>query len=119
MHIERQKKMKPNDKDTYIIFISSPLETDNRLIVNLNDYELNLVKFLENLSKKLAGEELSIPFLSVKKLKYKEYKTHKLNSYAQRTIKETLQENRKAYTKIKHEVQKQIKQARSKTNGVE
>lgn len=111
--------MNPNDKDTYFLTIAAPLEQDSILIVNLNEYELNLVKFLENLSKKLITDD-STPFIEVKKLPYKNYKAHKLTHYQQRIFKEVLNANKKAYTKIKHEVAKTRKKAQNtNADGVE
>lgn len=111
--------MNPNDKDTYYITIASPLEQDSILIVNLNEYELNLVKFLQNLSNKLTTDDATT-FIEVKKFPYKEYKAHKLTHYQQRIFKEVLNANKKAYTKIKHEVAKARKKAQNtNTDGVE
>lgn len=111
--------MNPNDKDTYFITIAAPLEQDSILIVNLNEYELNLIKFLQNLSNKLITDD-STPFIDVKKFPYKAYKAHKLTHYQQRVFKEVLNANKKAYTKIKHEVAKARKKAQSAgNNGVE
>lgn len=105
--------MKPNDKDTYIITLNCPLETETPMLVNLNPFELNLLKFLENLSGKLASDDVSKPYLLVEKFPYAEYKAHKLSSFQQKNFKEILNANKKAYTKIKHEVQKQIKKTQT------
>lgn len=85
------------------------------MLVNLNPFELNLLKFLENLSGKLSSDDLSKPYLLVEKFPYAEYKSHKISSFKQKNFKEILSENKKAYTKIKHEVEKQRKKAKIKT----
>lgn len=107
--------MYPNDKDTYIVTLNCPLETENPLIINLNPFELNLLQFIENLSGKLCEDSLSKPYLIVEKFPYKEYKTRKLSSFKQRELKKILNSNKKAYTKIKHEVEKQRKKTQIKT----
>ena len=105
--------MPPNDKDTYIITLNCPLETETPMLVNLNPFELNLLKFIENLSGKLSSDDVSKPYLLVEKFPYAEYKAHKLSSFQQKNFKEILNANKKAYTKIKHEVQKQIKKTQT------
>jgi len=107
--------MNPNDKDTYIITINCPLESETSLIINLNPFELNLLQFIENLSGKLCEDSLSKPYLLVEKFPYAKYKAHKLSSFQQKNFKEILNSNKKAYTKIKHEVEKQRKKAQIKT----
>lgn len=107
--------MNPNDKDTYIVILNCPLETETPMLVNLNPFELNLLKFLENLSGKLCEDSLSKPYLIVEKFPYAKYKSHKLSSFKQKNFKEILNANKKAYTKIKHEVEKQRKQTQIKT----
>lgn len=107
--------MNPNDKDTYIITINCPLESETPLIINLNSFELNLLQFIENLSGKLCEDSLNKPYLIVEKFPYKEYKMRKLSSFKQKELKQILNANKKAYTKIKHEVQKQRKKAQIKT----
>lgn len=107
--------MNPNDKDTYIVTLNCPLESENTLIINLNPFELNLLHFIENLSEKLCEDSLSKPYLIVEKFPYKEYKTRKLSSYKQKELKQLLNVNKKAYTKIKHELKKQRKEAQIKT----
>lgn len=107
--------MTPNDKDTYIITINCPLESETPLLINLNPFELNLLKFIENLSGKLASDDLSKPYLLVEKFPYSDYKAHKLSSLKQKNFKEILNANKKAYTKIKHEVEKQRKKTQIKT----
>jgi hypothetical protein len=73
------------------------------------------LKFIENLSGKLASDDVSKPYLLVEKFPYAEYKAHKLSSFQQKNFKEILNVNKKAYTKIKHEVQKQIKKTQTPT----
>lgn len=107
--------MNPNDKDTYIITLNCPLESETSMLINLNSFELNLLKFIENLSGKLSSDEVSKPYLLVEKFPYKEYKTRKLSSFMQEELKQILNANKKAYTKIKHEVEKQRKKAQIKT----
>lgn len=107
--------MTPNDKDTYIITINCLLESETPLLINLNPFELNLLKFIENLSGKLASDDLSKPYLLVEKFPYSDYKAHKLSSLKQKRFKEILNANKKAYTKIKHEVEKQRKKTQIKT----
>lgn len=107
--------MDPNDKDTYIITLNCPLESETSLVINLNPFELNLLQFIENLSGKLCEDSLSKPYMIVEKFPYKEYKTHKLSSFKQKELKQILNANKKAYTKIKHEVEKQRKKAQIKT----
>lgn len=107
--------MTPNDKDTYLITIKCPLESETPMLVNLNLFELNLLKFIENLSGKLASDDLSKPYLLVEKFPYKDYKAHKLSSLKQKNFKEILNANKKSYTKIKHEVEKQRKKTQIKT----
>lgn len=109
--------MKPNDKDTYIITLNCPLETETPMLVNLNPFELNLLKFIENLSGKLSSDDVSKPYLLVEKFPYVDYKAHKLSSFQQKNFKEILNANKKAYTKIKHEVQKQIKKTQTPTHN--
>ena len=109
--------MTPNDKDTYIITLNCPLESETQMIVNLNTFELNILKFIEYLSGKLASDDLSKPYLLVEKFPYKEYKSHKLSSFKQKELKQILNVNKKAYTKIKHEVQKQIKKTQAQTHS--
>lgn len=106
--------MNPNDKDTYIITLNCPLESETSMMINLNSFELNLLQFIENLSGKLSSDEVSKPYLIVEKFPYKEYKTRKLSSFKQKELKQILNANKKAYTKIKHEVEKQRKQAQIK-----
>lgn len=108
--------MHPNDKDTYIITLNCPLETETPMLVNLNPFELNLLKFIENLSGKLSSDDVSKPYLLVEKFPYGDYKAHKLSSFQQKNFKEILNANKKAYTKIKHEVQKQIKKTQTPTH---
>lgn len=107
--------MHPNDKDTYIVTINCPLESETPMIINLNAFELNLLQFIENLSVKLCEDSLSKPYLIVEKFPYKEYKARKLSSFKQKELKQILNANKKAYTKIKHEVEKQRKKAQIKT----
>ena len=107
--------MTPNDKDTYLITINSPLESETPMLVNLNPFELNLLKFIENLSGKLSSDDLSKPYITVEKFPYSDYKSHKLSSLKQKNFKEILNANKKAYTKIKHEVEKQRKKTQIKT----
>lgn len=107
--------MNPNDKDTYIVTINCPLESETSLVINLNQFELNLLQFIENLSGKLCEDSLSKPYLIVEKFPYKEYKTRKLSSFKQKELKQILNANKKAYTKIKHEIEKQRKKAQIKT----
>ena len=107
--------MYPNDKDTYIVTINCSLESETTMLINLNPFELNLLKFIENLSDKLASDDLSKPYLLVEKFPYAEYKSHKLSSFQQKNFKEILNVNKKAYTKIRHEVEKQRKKAQIKT----
>lgn len=111
--------MKPNNKDTYLITLTCSLEGSTPILVNLNPYELNLVKFLENLSKKVAGDDLEKPYILLEKFPYDEYKKHKLSSFQQKSYKEILNANKKAYTRIKHEVEKQRRKANDTGNGVE
>lgn len=106
--------MYPNDKYTYIVTINCPLESETTLVIDLNPFELNLLKFIENLSGKLSSDDLSKPYLLVEKFPYGEYKAHKLSSFQQKNFKEILNANKKAYTKIKHEVEKQRKKAQIK-----
>lgn len=108
--------MYPNDKDTYIITLNCPLESETSLIINLNPFELNLLQFIENLSGKLCEDSLSKPYLIVEKFPYKEYKSRKLSSFKQRELKKILNSNKRSYTKIKHEVEKQRKKAQIKTS---
>lgn len=108
--------MNPNDKDTYIITLNCPLESETSMLINLNPFELNLLQFIENLSGKLCEDSLSKPYLIVEKFPYKEYKTRKLSSFKQKELKQILNANKKAYTKIKHEVEKQRKKAQIKTS---
>lgn len=108
--------MYPNDKDTYIITLNCPLESETPMLVNLNPFELNLLKFIENLSGKLSSDDVSKPYLLVEKFPYANYKAHKLSSFQQKNFKEVLNANKKAYTKIKHEVQKQLKKTQTPTN---
>lgn len=107
--------MNPNDKDTYIVTLNCPLETETTMVINLNSFELNLLQFIENLSGKLCEDSLSKPYLIVEKFPYKEYKSHKLSSFKQKNFKEILSKNKKAYTRIMHEVEKQRKQTQIKT----
>lgn len=107
--------MTPNDKDTYIVTINCPLESETTLIINLNTFELNLLKFIENLSGKLSSDDLSKPYLLVEKFPYAKYKTRKLSSFKQKEMKQILNANKKAYTKIKHEIEKQRKKTQIKT----
>ena len=107
--------MTPNDKDTYIVTLNCPLETETPMVINLNPFELNLLQFIENLSGKLCEDSLSKPYLIVEKFPYKEYKSHKLSGFKQKELKQILNFNKKAYTKIKHEVEKQRKKAQIKT----
>ena len=107
--------MHPNDKDTYIVTLNCPLESETPMIINLNPFELNLLKFIENLSGKLAADDVSKPYILVEKFPYTEYKSHKLSSFKQKNLKEILSKNKKAYTRIKHEVEKQRKKAQIKT----
>lgn len=107
--------MNPNDKDTYIVTLNCPLESETPMIINLNAFELNLLQFIENLSGKLSADDVSKPYLLVEKFPYKDYKAHKLSSFQQKNFKEVLNANKKAYTKIKHEVEKQRKKAKIKT----
>ena len=107
--------MKPNDKDTYIITLNCPLESETAMLVNLNPFELNLLKFIENLSGKLSDDSISKPYLIVEKFPYAEYKSHKLSSFKQKNFKEILSMNKKAYTKIKHEIEKQRKKTQTPT----
>lgn len=109
--------MNPNDKDTYIITLNCPLESETPMLVNLNPFELNLLKFIENLSDKLASDDVSKPYLLVEKFPYADYKAHKLSSFKQENFKEILKTNKKAYTKIKHEVQKQLKKTQNPTQN--
>lgn len=107
--------MNPNDKDTYIVTLNCPLESETSMLVNLTPFELNLLKFLENLSGKLSADDVSKPYILVEKFPYAEYKSHKLSSFKQKNFKEILNANKKAYTRIKHEVEKQRKKAQIKT----
>lgn len=107
--------MNPNDKDTYIVTLNCPLESETTILINLNPFELNLLKFIENISGKLASDDLSKSYLLVEKFPYAKYKAHKLSSFQQKNFKEILNANKKAYTKIKHEVEKQRKKAQIKT----
>lgn len=107
--------MNPNDKDTYIITLNCPLESETSLIINLNPFEHNLLQFIENLSGKLCEDSLSKPYIIVEKFPYKEYKTRKLSSFKHKELKQILNANKKAYTKIKHEVEKQRKKAQIKS----
>lgn len=107
--------MNPNDINTYIITLNCPLESETPMLVNLNPFELNLLKFIENLSGKLSSDDVSKPYLLVEKFPYADYKDHKLSSFQQKNFKEILKANKKAYTKIKHEVEKQRKKAQIKT----
>ena len=107
--------MYPNDKDTYIITLNCPLESETPMLINLNPFELNLLKFIENLSGKLSSDDVSKPYLLLEKFPYADYKAHKLSSFQQKNFKEILNANKKAYTKIKHEVEKQRKKAQIKT----
>ena len=107
--------MNPNDKDTYIVTINCPLESETPMLINLNPFELNLLQFIENLSGKLSSDDVSKPYLLIEKFPYAEYKAHKLSSFQQKNFKEILNANKKAYTKIKHEIEKQRKKAQIKT----
>lgn len=109
--------MNPNNKDTYIVTLTCSLESSTPMVVNLTPFELKFVEFIANLSGKLAKDDLSKPFVIVEKFPYDEYKKHKLGSYKQATYKEILRTNKKAYTKIKHEIQKKIKATPNSTNG--
>ena len=100
------------NKDSYIVNLTCNLESTTPLIINLTDYELNLLKFIENLSNKLSKQDKSRPYLTVNKFPYEEYKKRKLSNLEQQNYKEVLNENKKAYTKIKHEVEKQRKAGR-------
>ena len=113
--------MNPNNKDTYIVTLSCSLESSTPMIINLTPMELNFIKFIENLSGKLAKDELSKPFVIVEKFPYEEYKHRKLGSFKQTNYKKILRTNKKAYTKIKHEIEKKIKATQNSTtgNGVE
>ena len=91
--------MYPNDKDTYIITLNCPLESETSLVINLNPFELNLLQFIENLSGKLCEDSLNKPYLLVEKFPYKEYKTHKLSSFKQKELKQILNANKKALLK--------------------
>lgn len=106
--------MYPNDKDTYIVTLNCPLESETPMLINLNPFELNLLKFIENLSSKLSADDVSKPYILVEKFPYAEYKSHKLSSFQQKNFKEILNDNKKAYTKIKHEVEKQRKKTQIK-----
>lgn len=101
--------MNPNNKDTYIVTLTCSLESSTPMLINLTEYELNLLHFIENLSGKLAKDDLSKPYLLVEKFPYDEYKKRKLSSLQQQNFKQVLNENKKAYTKIKHEVSKKLK----------
>lgn len=107
--------MHPNDKDTYIVTLNCPLESETPMIISLNPFELNLLKFIENLSGKLSADDISKPYILVEKFPYAEYKSHKLSSFKQKNYKEILSRNKKAYTKIKHEIEKQRKKTQIKT----
>lgn len=107
--------MHPNDKETYIVTLNCPLESETPMIINLNPFELNLLKFIENLSGKLAADDISKPYILVEKFPYAKYKSHKLSSLQQKNFKKILNANKKVYTKIKHEVEKQRKKAQIKT----
>lgn len=109
--------MNPNDKDTYIITLTCSLESSTPMIINLNPMEVNLIKFIENLSQKLSKDDLSKPYLLMEKFPYKKYKHHKLSSFQQKSYKEVLNDNKKAYTKIKHELEKARRKAQNNING--
>ena len=111
--------MYPNDKDTYIVTLNCPLESNTTMLINLNQFELNLLKFIENLSGKLSSDDLSNPYLLIEKFPYADYKAHKLSSFQQKNFKEILNMNKKAYTKIKHEVEKQRKKTQTSTRTKE
>ncbi len=98
--------MQPNNKDTYVVSLNCPLESETPMLINLTEYELNLLKFVENLSQKLSGNEPARPYLILEKFPFDEYKSRKLGSIKQQEFKKILNENKKAYTKIKHEVAK-------------
>ena len=98
------------NKDTYIINLMCDYEGTTSILLNLNIYELNVLEFIENISEKLAKSG-SHPYLTVDKFPYEEYKKHKLNSMDQAELKAVVEDNRKAYNKIKNEIKKQLKKA--------
>ena len=104
------------NNDTYIIKIMCDYEGTTSLLMNLSPYELNSLKFIENISDKLAKSG-SHPYLAVEKFPYEDYKKHKLNSMDQAELKEIVADNRKAYNKIKNEIKKQLKKA-PKQSGI-
>lgn len=105
-------------KDSYIIYLDCTIEGVTPMIVTLNPYEYNFIKYLENLSNKLANDD-SQPQLYIKQFPYKEYYGNKLSSYEREELKEIIEANRKAYNKIKKEIKKQIKASKSNNNEME
>lgn len=98
------------NNDTYIIKLMCDYEGTTSLLMNLTPYELNALKFIENISEKLAKSG-SHPYLVVDKFPYEDYKKHKLSSMDQAELKEIVQDNKKAYNKIRNEIKKSIKKA--------
>ena len=97
-------------KNTYIINIDCPIESATSLLVELNPYELALVKYLENLSNKIAKLNYE-PRITVTPFPYKEYYGRKLSNYKRDELNAIIKENRNAYKQIRNELKKQAKAA--------